>query len=70
MKDNFVICIESLHLPDNGEQYNVSSIHAYMPLTLCPKGSETSQIFLRDTHQTNLALRNTEDATGGKPIAG
>lgn len=25
MKDNFVICIESLHVPDAGDQYNVST---------------------------------------------
>ncbi|KOB69734.1 Phosphatidylinositol transfer protein/retinal degeneration b protein [Operophtera brumata] len=26
MKDNFVICIETLHVPDGGDQYNISEI--------------------------------------------
>jgi hypothetical protein len=36
-----------------------------------PEGvAEVSQIFLRDTHVLlKLAMRNTADVTGGKPIA-
>jgi hypothetical protein len=35
-----------------------------------PEGiAEVSQIFLRDTHQNKLTMRNTADVTGGKPIA-
>lgn len=29
MKKNFVIIIETLHLPDNGEQLNVSEIYLF-----------------------------------------
>lgn len=34
MKDNFVICIESLHVGDRGEQNNVSYINTTKTLAL------------------------------------
>jgi hypothetical protein len=46
-------------------------VYIYIPLTLFAEGvAEVSQIFLRDTHVLpKLAIRNTADVTGGKPIA-
>jgi WD40 repeat protein len=47
-------------------------IHTYIPLTLYPEGvAEASRIFLSDAtfYQNCLAMRNTADVTGGKPIA-
>jgi hypothetical protein len=46
-------------------------IHTNIPLTLYPlKRAEVPQIFLCDTHVLpKLAMRNTAELTGGKPIA-
>jgi hypothetical protein len=46
-------------------------ILTYIPLTVYPrKIAEVSQIFLRVTHVLpKLAMKNTADVTGGKPIA-
>jgi hypothetical protein len=43
----------------------------YIPLTVYPRREgEASQIFLRDAHVlSKLAMINTADVTGGKPIA-
>jgi hypothetical protein len=45
-------------------------IHTYRS-RIIPEGiAEVSQIFLRDTHVLpKLAMRNTADVIGGKPIA-
>jgi hypothetical protein len=44
----------------------------YISLTLYPRIAEVSQIFLRDDRvlPNFLAMSNTADVTGGKPIAG
>jgi hypothetical protein len=49
---------------------DVVYLHTYHSRFI-PKGvAEISQIFLRDTHVLpKLAMRNTADVTGGKPIA-
>jgi hypothetical protein len=52
--------------------FNIGQLlNTYIPLTLIPEGvAEVSQIFLRDTHVLlKLAMRNTADVTGGKPLA-
>jgi hypothetical protein len=47
--------------------FYVKLIHAHHS-RLIPKGiAEASQIFLRDA-QNDLAMKNTADVTGGKPI--
>jgi hypothetical protein len=44
-------------------------LHAYHSRFI-PKGvTETSQLFLQETfYETDLAIENTADVTGGKPI--
>jgi hypothetical protein len=46
-------------------------LNTYIPLTPDPEGvAEASQSFLRDTfYQNDLAMMNTPDVAGGKPIA-
>jgi hypothetical protein len=47
-------------------------IHKFIQSRFIPEGvAEASQIFLRDAHALPkyLAMRNTTDMTGGKPIA-
>jgi hypothetical protein len=45
-------------------------IHTYHSRFILERVAEVSQIFLRDTHLLpKLAMRNTADVTGGKPIA-
>jgi hypothetical protein len=46
-------------------------IHTYHSRFIPEGAAEVSQIFLRDTHvfQNKLAMRNTADVAGGKPIA-
>jgi hypothetical protein len=45
-------------------------IHTYHSRFIPEGVAEVSQIFLRDTHiLPKLAMRNTADVTGGKPIA-
>jgi hypothetical protein len=48
----------------------MNNIHTYHSRFI-PKGvAEVSQIFLREAHVLpKLAMRNTADVTGGKPIA-
>jgi hypothetical protein len=47
-----------------------TNIHTYHSC-LIPEGlAEASQIFLRDAdYQNDLAIRNTAEVTGGKPVA-
>jgi hypothetical protein len=48
----------------------ISYIHTYHSRFIPGGVAEVSQIFLRDTHVLpKLAMRNTADVTGGKPIA-
>jgi hypothetical protein len=53
--------------------YNISYIPTYHSRFIPEGVAEVSQIFLRDTHvlpkKKKLAMRNTADVTGGKPIA-
>jgi hypothetical protein len=51
---------------------HICNTYIYIPLTLyCEVLAEAFQILLRDAHvlPNYLAMRNTADETGGKPIA-
>jgi hypothetical protein len=54
-------CLYDMHAP-------VRNIHTYHSRYILEGVAEVSQIFLRDTHVL-LAMRNSSDVTGGKPIA-
>jgi hypothetical protein len=49
--------------------YTYIYIHTYRSRFIPERVAEASQIFLRDALQNYLAMRNTADVTGGKPIA-
>jgi hypothetical protein len=51
------------------EYYNIH-IHTYHSRFIPERVTKVSQIFLRDIHVLpKLAIKNTADVTGGKPIA-
>jgi hypothetical protein len=69
----YVVCIlqNSVPIPKTNKQFE-RIIHTYHSRFIREGVAETSQIFLRDTPRFNLnylAMSNTADVTGGKPIA-
>jgi hypothetical protein len=69
---------ESCHCHSNVQYVKVKTIagqnyfyiHTYHSRFISDGVAEVSQIFLRDTHAlAKLAMRNTADVTGGKPIS-
>jgi hypothetical protein len=64
---NFIIMRKKFILKGLNRHLNIMN-NTYIPITLYGV-EETSQIFLRDIHiLPKLAMRNTADVTGGKPI--
>jgi hypothetical protein len=53
----------------NPKRKHIFCIHTYHTRFIPEGVAETSQVLLQDTHiLNNLAMRNTADLTGGKPI--
>lgn len=63
MKSNFMVMIESIHLPDNGEKPNVSKA-IYSPINLCSLFSLFSFNLVIVVDKTMFHLRTVD---GAKP---